>query len=123
MTSVEDVAVTIELLPARLGDCLVVECHRTDRPPWRMLIDGGPPDTWPRLKKRLDALPAKDRRLDLVVITHIDSDHIGGILPLFTEGIADLDIREVWFNGEQHLPDALGNSRSVKEGETLSGAL
>jgi len=88
-----------------------------------MLVDGGPPDTWPVLKRRLERLPGEDRRLDLVVVTHIDSDHIGGIIPLFVEGVRGLAIDEVWFNGQQHLPDERGHSRSVVEGESLTVAL
>jgi beta-lactamase superfamily II metal-dependent hydrolase len=116
-------AITIELVPARLGDCLLVECNRSSMPPWRMLVDGGPPDTWPALKARIGQLPAADRRLDLVVVTHIDSDHIGGLIPLFTEGVDGLAIHEVWFNGSQHLPDDRGRSRSVGQGESLVAAL
>ena len=116
-------AVTIEMLPARLGDSLLVECHRGGKQPWRMLIDGGPPDTWPRLAHRLGAIREPDRRLDLVVVTHIDSDHIGGLLPLFSAGVSGLSINEVWFNGHQHLPDERGQSRSVAEGESLAAVL
>ena len=42
-------AIRIEVLPARMGDCLLVECPREQGRPWRMLVDGGPPDTWPLL--------------------------------------------------------------------------
>lgn len=123
MVSANGTAITIEMLPARLGDCLLIECHRGGKQPWRMLVDGGPPDTWPWLAHRLEAIPKHDRRLDLVVVTHIDSDHIGGILSLFSAGVSALSIDEVWFNGHHHLPDERGRSRSVAEGESLTAAL
>ena len=44
----------------------------------------GPPDTWPLLEARL----APDPRLDVAVITHIDSDHIGGMVPYFQSPLA-----------------------------------
>ena len=97
-------AIRIEALPARLGDCLLVECVRPGTRPWRMLLDGGPPDTWPLLAARLERLPVDDRRLDVVVITHIDSDHIGGMLPFFQSEFAQQNVGQVWFNGFQHLP-------------------
>ena len=99
-------AIRIEALPARLGDCLLVECLRPGTRPWRMLVDGGPPDTWPLLAARLERLPVDDRRLDVVVITHIDSDHIGGMLPFFQSEFAQQNVGQVWFNGFQHLPVA-----------------
>jgi hypothetical protein len=112
-----DPAITIEMLPVRLGDCLLVECHRPPLRPWRMLIDGGPPDCWPVVRERLARLPADDRRIDLVVVTHIDSDHIGGLLPLFETGLDAVPVGEVWFNG---LDD---HRRSAAQGEQLMRSL
>jgi hypothetical protein len=108
----------IELLPARLGDCLLVECLREDGRPWRMLVDGGPPDTWPLLEARLRRMPADDQAIDVAVITHIDSDHIGGMIPLLSSDLAPR-IGDVWFNGRTHLPDDRGKPRSIGQGETV----
>lgn len=114
-------AIRIEVLPARLGDCLLVECPRDDDgPPWRMLIDGGPPDTWPLLERRLARLD--DPRLDVVVITHIDSDHIGGMVPFMSSEHA-ARVGDFWFNGRTHLPGDDGATRSVKQGESVVAAL
>ena len=51
------------------------------------------------LRERVLALPADDRVIDLAVVSHIDSDHIGGLLALFTAA-ADLGVQfgDVWFN-------------------------
>lgn len=113
------VAVTLDVLPAGRGDCLWVECHRPGDRPWRLLVDGGLPEFWPTVRARIDALPADDRRIDLVVVSHIDSDHIGGVIPLFTDADLDVEIGDVWFNGLPQLPDAAGQSRSVRQGENL----
>ena len=51
-------AIRIELLPARMGDCILVECLRRRGDVWRLLVDGGPPDTWPLLQERLTRLAA-----------------------------------------------------------------
>lgn len=40
-------AITIEVLQAGYGDALWIECARDGRP-WRMLIDGGPPEAYGR---------------------------------------------------------------------------
>lgn len=116
------VAMRIELLPARLGDCLLVECLREDGRPWRMLVDGGPPDTWPLLEARLRRLPPDDHAIDVAVITHIDSDHIGGMIPLLSSDLAP-HIGDVWFNGRTHLPGDQGKSRSIDQGESVVSAL
>ena len=110
-------AIRLEVLPARQGDCLLVECLRDGDQPWRMLVDGGPPDTWPLLEARL----APDPRIDVAVITHIDSDHIGGMIPYLQSPLA-AQAADVWFNGRTHLP-GLGTTRSVAQGESVVAAL
>ncbi len=113
---VEETAIRVEVLPARHGDCLLVECLREQGPPWRMLVDGGPPDTWPLLEARLE----DDPRIDVAVISHIDSDHIGGMIPYLSSPLAS-SIGDVWFNGRTHLPDL--PQRSVAQGESVVAAL
>ena len=65
----------------------------------RILIDGGSPATYPRLKKRIKALSPADRHFDLFVVTHIDSDHIGGAVKLMDNALAGLSFGDVWLNG------------------------
>jgi hypothetical protein len=111
------VAIALEVLPAAYGDAIWIECARDGRP-WRMLIDGGPPEAAGALAARVDALPADERIIDVVVVTHIDSDHIGGMLPLLARD--DLTVGDVWFNGLAQLPVAEEPlTRSVAEGEDL----
>lgn len=71
-------------------------------------MDGGPPATSDFLKPRLLSFPITDHHLDLVVVTHIDNEHIGGMLPFFQSNIEVLKIGEAWFNGLPQLPDPLG---------------
>lgn len=113
-----ETAIRLEVLPARLGDCLLVECLREQGPSWRMLVDGGPPDTWPLLEARLAVEP----RIDVAMITHIDGDHIGGMIPYLSGPMAS-SIADVWFNGRTHLPDLPGAQRSVAQGESVVAAL
>lgn len=114
-------AIRIEVLPARLGDCLLVECSREGRRPWRMLVDGGPPDTWPLVQKRLGRLEPAAGRIDLAVVTHVDSDHIGGMIPFLESGLAR-HVGDVWFNGRTHLPGT-ARTRSIDQGESVVSAL
>jgi hypothetical protein len=111
-------AITIEVLRAAYGDAIWIECARDRRRPWRMVVDGGPPEVAGALEARVDSLPPGERVLDVVVASHIDSDHIGGLLPLLAR--EDVEVGDVWFNALPQLPTA-GEplTRSVREGEDL----
>jgi beta-lactamase superfamily II metal-dependent hydrolase len=93
----------IELLPAEYGDCLWIE-YGDPKAPSRVLIDGGTTKTYPRLKQRMERVPAKDRDFDLFVLTHIDADHIGGAIPFFKDQNLAVRFKDIWFNGWKHLP-------------------
>ena len=114
-------AIRIEVLPARLGDCLLVECLRPRGAPWRMLVDGGPSDTWPLLEARLERLPAATRAIDVAVVTHVDSDHIGGFIPFVQSDFARDHVGDFWFNGRPHLTRL--RARSIDQGETVGSVL
>lgn len=111
---------SLDVLPADRGDSLWIECRRKNGPPWRMLMDGGMPATWPLLRDRISGLQPSDRVFDLAIVSHIDSDHIGGMLPLLSTSDLGVTFRDVWFNGLPQLPDpTTARPRSVAEGESL----
>jgi glyoxylase-like metal-dependent hydrolase (beta-lactamase superfamily II) len=91
----------VQFLPARQGDAIWVRW-----PGHQLLIDLGTEQTGRAFRERLTALPADQRRFDLLVITHVDSDHIGGVLSCFAdadEELPGLSFGDVWFNGWEHL--------------------
>jgi hypothetical protein len=74
---------TLEALPAQHGDSLMLH-YGTRENPGLVLIDGGPSKTWktslePRLKA-LRAARGSGFRIDLLMVSHIDDDHIVGIV-------------------------------------------
>jgi beta-lactamase superfamily II metal-dependent hydrolase len=78
------------------GDCLLLE----SRAGKRILCDGGMPDAMatfvaPALQKLRDKEP--DRPIDVVYVSHVDMDHIGGVQALL-ENAAD------WLVFEKHGP-------------------
>ena len=112
----------IEMLPAGHGDCLWIEYgsgHRVDR----ILIDGGPAHTYPALRERILHLPADERRFELLVITHIDADHIEGIVRLLQDAESlSCTFERIWFNGRDQLnlvPDPAGEPLGALQGEML----
>lgn len=111
----------VEMLPAERGDCLWVRWG--DAGEHVMLVDGGPSQTIgtlvPELERRLKELPGGDDRVELLVQTHIDLDHIEGLVSLLSDPDRVKLFRDVWFNGRQHLLDTLGPA----EGEMFTAAL
>jgi beta-lactamase superfamily II metal-dependent hydrolase len=67
-----------------------------------ILIDGGFSSTYrDKIKPKIEELRANNKKLDLVVLTHYDVDHIGGISKLIEEESkykSDTIIKEIWFN-------------------------
>ncbi|MBS0544784.1 MAG: hypothetical protein JSR40_13725 [Proteobacteria bacterium] len=117
----EDSFFRIELLPALHGDCLLVEYGNASRTR-RMLIDGGPIGGYKQLEARLNALPAGDHRFELVVMSHVDTDHVEGIVRLFANQPVPIRVIDIWFNGWNHLqPD--GRVLGGKQGEFLSALI
>jgi hypothetical protein len=100
--------VEVEVFPAGYGDAILVRCSPGQRS-FNILIDGGVRETYgDHLAARLVELSSSQERLDLVVVTHVDTDHIGGVLELLNaNGPADapkvIPIGEIWHNGYRHL--------------------
>src|SRR5688572_12626346 len=79
---------TFEALPARYGDSLFLTFSEPART-LRMLIDAGPSGVYagsvkPRLEKEKLAAGG-ELTLDAIMVSHIDEDHILGLLDLFAE--------------------------------------
>jgi len=89
----------IEMLPAGQGDALVVE-YGPSASAKRLLIDGGPVLHWPEIRARL--LKRRETHYEALVVTHIDEDHIGGVLALLDDPDLRSRVDVVWFNGYVH---------------------
>jgi hypothetical protein len=79
-------ALSLEVLRAEHGDCLLLH-HGDDL----VLIDGGPPGVYQAtLKPHLQALMAARPQplfLAVVMVSHIDDDHIVGLADMFAEAV------------------------------------
>jgi hypothetical protein len=96
----------VRLLPALHGDCIWIEYGEANALR-RVLIDGGPVGAYPALVREIEKLPPGERTFELLVVTHIDADHIDGIVKLLVHSELGVRFREVWFNGWpqlKHLP-------------------
>lgn len=92
----------LHVLRAGHGDCLWLE-YGDVGDVHRVLIDGGPAGTARLLVERLGALPEAERRFELLVVTHVDADHIAGVLKLHEAAVPGLRFADTWFNGYRHL--------------------
>ena len=83
---------SLDVRRAHQGDCLLLHFGSEEKP-GLAIIDGGPADVWrPQLKPRLMEIrearnldAQKPLRVDLLMVSHADDDHIRGILDLTGE--------------------------------------
>ncbi|MDO9167396.1 MAG: hypothetical protein Q7U13_14945 [Rhodoferax sp.] len=112
----------IEMLPAAHGDCLWIE-YGSGQQARRILIDGGPAHTYPALRERILHLPADERHFELLIITHIDADHIEGVVRLLQDAeTLNCRFERIWFNGREQLDqvfDPAGAPLGALQGEML----
>jgi beta-lactamase superfamily II metal-dependent hydrolase len=94
----------IEMLPAGHGDGLLISYSDGSRSR-AILVDGGPYYSYSMLRDRL--LQGVDE-LQLMVATHVDADHIEGLVLLLRDPALKINVRDCWFNGWRQLKDASG---------------
>ncbi len=111
--------IKLQLLPASFGDCLLLS-YGSDGALHYVLVDAGLKGTYTQtLKPALEKLGSR-AAFDLVVVTHLDRDHICGMLPL-VEAMPDLiGPADIWFNGHDHLSgDVMGTAEAESLGKLL----
>lgn len=97
---------TVQMLPAGCGDALWLE-YGEPGATGIVIIDGGVRDTITALRKRIETA-CRERNtetleVELLVVTHIDNDHILGILELLRNPSSSLRVKNIWFNGRPQL--------------------
>lgn len=111
----------IEMLPALHGDALWIEYGEPDDL-HRILIDGGPVTTYKSLAERLARVPGNERFFELIVLTHVDGDHVEGLVRLFADKPLPFSVDKVIFNGWRQMERAHGLLGAL-QGEFLSALL
>ena len=105
----------IEILQAGTGDCIWISHNKKN-----IVIDGG--KSTAAIKARYAQMPLEEN-IDLLVVTHIDSDHIAGVIALvemMKEKGETARLKQVWFNYPKK-PES--DEYSVPEGNELSSLL
>jgi hypothetical protein len=105
----------LRVIQAQYGDCMILVSGTGKRRKY-MLVDGGPGGVYgPYLRGELKKINAAGGKLDLVVLSHVDDDHVAGLLELMDEmkqaqdgGTAPIiQVGGMWHNGfSKILPEA-----------------
>jgi len=105
-----------KVLKAEHGDSILIKTYNLSDESFIILIDGGTSKTYTDfLKTELRSLKV----IDLVVLTHIDADHIKGILKFIESDLfAQIEIKQYWFNSK-NIP-FLFTGDSVSFGQAVS---
>lgn len=100
----------ILILPAHHGDCFIVKTFDKQQNEFNILIDGGTAKTFEEvLKKELKKISL----IDIVVLTHIDSDHIAGLIKFVKHAFfKPSQIGKYWFNSK--------NIKFISKGDNIS---
>lgn len=93
----------LAMLPASEGDCLILSYGPGEDALGHIVIDGGRKATWPHLKRALGRIAARGEQVELLVLSHIDADHIDGLLAMAGDPDLPLRPRELWYNGFDQL--------------------
>lgn len=89
----------ITAFPARNGESLLIECYGKEKT--NILVDMGFSETYNKfIKPKLKSIGEKGEKIDLLVLTHYDSDHVEGAVEFFKDIINKkfIDIEEIWIN-------------------------
>lgn len=87
----------IKLLPAEYGDCIWIVL--TGEHDINILIDGGTAKTYQKfIRQEIENIKEVGQKLDLIICTHMDYDHIGGLVQIL-KNAEPKNIGCVWYNG------------------------
>ncbi|MCF2304895.1 MBL fold metallo-hydrolase [Photobacterium carnosum] len=95
------------------GDSLLISTQKT-----KVLIDGGTPNTYGQIINTLD-----DNSLSAVFVTHVDYDHIGGIINLIEDDNYNIDNCIFYMNHPDLICEYQGNKVGFKHGDTVNDLL
>ena len=91
------------------GDAFTIIWHNS-----AILVDGGMPNTAHQIKESI-----KNKKLEAVFITHVDYDHLGGILRLAKDRLPDFQDTEFYMNHPDLVASYSGTKVAFHHGATL----
>ncbi len=107
----------IHFLQVKHGDAFVIECHRGDNH-GVIVVDGGPTGCGYVLQNKIQQTGIPD----LMILTHYDDDHIGGVLQWINtcRDNGTIPAKSIWANCAGLVEVAEDKTTSAKQGAKLS---
>ncbi len=96
----------ITFLPVDNGDSIVIMIDD-----FTIVIDGGLANKYKTLKNYL--ISNEIENIDLLILTHSDRDHIGGIISLIKD--SDFNVENIWFNSYDKLSQVFNNTKDTSK--------
>lgn len=110
----------VHFLKANHGDSILIS-HASGDQTFNLLIDGGPGKAFkhgPSLRHKgdlclvLDDIKKKNQNIDLLILTHVDDDHIGGLIRGFeASGYLSAMVKKIWFNSSKIITDYFNHAQ------------
>jgi Metallo-beta-lactamase superfamily len=109
----------LQIIQAEYGDCFILEFGIPSDPSYA-LIDGGPEHIYNNhLRSKLQKIKDSGENLDLVIVSHVDNDHVIGLLDLMAEireqrsneKPETISIKELWYNS---FTQTIGNDNDIE---------
>lgn len=127
--------IRVKILPVFQGDAIIIDCVQDN---FKILVDAGTQRAYSKgiIKSEIE----KTDKFDLLILTHTDEDHIGGLIKYLDDRERKKDaFNNIWFNNgevirtnlkktnsstpEILLDDALDLNLSIKQGISLENKL
>lgn len=92
--------IQVDMFEVQLGAALLLQFRTPQRKVVRILADGGVGSGYPhdhvhkKLRSAFEQFGDKNKRLDLIIGTHYDADHLDGLVPIIED--SGIEIGEVW---------------------------
>jgi len=109
-----------KFLKAFNGDCTLITFIDSDKKVRNVLIDGGTKSTYNAASKKdpiegelrtmVSKIKTEGHNIDLLILTHVDNDHIAGVLKWFESDLQSAKdiIKEIWFNSGRLICEHFG---------------